>query len=100
MAKNLPYRKHSEAKTSRQIERYMKGVSHHLRIDILGYVGDHEGASLEQITEALAGNFKTVGHHVTKLYAAGLINKQYAGHSVQHSLSPYGQKVLKFMDSF
>ncbi len=100
MAKNLPHLKHSEAKTSHQFERYFKGVSHHIRIDILQYVSEHEEASLDSIVSALDGNIKTISHHTHKLVFAGLLNKKYEGHTVLHSLSPYGKKFIKFLDLF
>jgi len=34
------------------------------------------------------------------LVQAGLLNKRYQGRSVIHSLSPYGEKFIKFIKTF
>jgi predicted transcriptional regulator len=87
-------------KTPKQLERYFKGAANHRRIEILRLVGDDDGISLEGLTKALGGNFKTISEHTKKLVQAGLINKQYRGLRVEHHLSPYGERFLDFIESF
>ncbi|MFA6251459.1 MAG: winged helix-turn-helix domain-containing protein [Candidatus Paceibacterota bacterium] len=87
-------------KTSKQLERYFKGVSNHRRIDILLAVEKNEGISVEEIANLLETNFKTISQHTHSLVRAGLLNKKYAGRQVTHSLSPYGRSFIKFMKSF
>lgn len=87
-------------KTAKQMERHLKGMSNHYRIEILLLVAEREGITLEDIVETLGANEKTLGEHARRLYAAGLINKKYRGKFVEHTLSPYGRKFVQFLKSF
>ena len=82
------------------MEGHLKGISNHHRIEILLLVADQEGITLEDITEALKANDKTIGEHTRRLYQAGLLNKKYRGKFVEHSLSPYGKTFVRFLQSF
>ena len=90
----------TKKKTSKQLERHFKGVANHYRIAILLLVSKQKGISLDEITVSVGGNFKTISEHTKKLVQAGLVEKKYVGRSVAHSLSPYGQKFIKFIESF
>jgi len=87
-------------KTSKQLERHFKGMANHWRIDILILVDKKDGISVENIANILKGNFKTISQHTRSLVQAGLLNKNYAGRQVIHSLSPYGKMFIKFIQSF
>ncbi len=87
-------------KTAKQMERHLKGVANHYRIEILLLVGASPGIILEDIVNTLKANEKTIGEHVRRLAAAGLINKKYRGHAVEHNLSPYGRTFVKFLHNF
>ena len=87
-------------KTSKQFERYCKGVANHYRISILLLVSKNEGITLDGIVTSLNGNTKTISSHTHRLVQAGLLNKKYQGQQVVHSLSPYGKKFVKFIQSF
>ena len=87
-------------KTSKQLERYFKGVANHWRIAILQAVEKNEGISVEGVSTALGANMKTISQHTHALVRAGLLNKKYLGRQVAHSLSPYGKAFLKFMRTF
>jgi len=87
-------------KTSDQIERHTKGISNHYRIDILFVIDQHKIISLDKISKILDANPKTIGEHTRRLYRAGLINKNYNGRFVEHSLSPYGKFFVKFLKDF
>ena len=87
-------------KTTKQLERYFKGVSNHNRLDILRLVDKNEGITLSQISEDLNKNIKTTSEHTRRLVLAGLLNKKYKAQEVWHSLSPYGKCFLKFINSF
>jgi len=87
-------------KTARQLERHLKGISNHRRIEILRLVGKQEGISLEDIADGLECNIKTISEHTRRLVQAGLVNKKYQGRSVAHSLSPYGQRIIAFINAF
>jgi len=87
-------------KKPKQLERYFKGVANHNRINIILIVHENPGVNLEEITRRLKGNFKTISEHTRKLVQAGLLNKKYNGHIVEHTLSPYGQSFYKFINAF
>lgn len=93
-------KKNCQANCEKSIERHFKGIANHYRIAILILVGSQPGISVEDIANQLRGNFKTISEHTRRLVQAGLVNKQYQGHHVTHTLSPYGQIVLRFVKSF
>ncbi len=86
-------------KNPKQIERHFKGMANHWRISILYLVHKQPDITLEQITEHLDANIKTISEHTRRLLQAGLLNKNYKGRHVLHSLSPYGKKTIQFMNS-
>jgi len=82
------------------MERHLKGMANHYRIEILLLVAAQEGITLEDIVEALRANEKTIGEHTRRLFQAGLIDKRYRGKFVEHKLSPYGKTFVRFLESF
>jgi DNA-binding MarR family transcriptional regulator len=82
------------------MERHLKGMANHYRIEILLLIARSEGIILEDIVARTKANPKTIGEHTRRLHQAGLINKDYRGHFVEHSLSPYGRTFVKFLKSF
>jgi len=89
-----------EQRKSYQLERHIKGVANHWRIEILIVVQSNEGITLEKISEILDCNIKTLSGHTRRLVQAGLMNKRYMGQNVSHTLSPYGKIFYKFIKSF
>ncbi len=87
-------------KTAKQMERHLKGVANHYRIEILFLVAERTGITLADIIEALGANEKTIGEHTRRLLQAGLIDKKYRGKFVEHTLSPYGKTFISFLKSF
>jgi DNA-binding MarR family transcriptional regulator len=87
-------------KTAKQLERHLKGIANHRRIEILRQIDKSEGITLEDIADNLECNIKTISEHTRRLVQAGLVNKKYEGRSVAHSLSPYGQRIVKFINAF
>lgn len=87
-------------KTAKQMERHLKGMANHYRIQILLVVAEREGITLEDIVSELGANVKTIGEHTRRLYQAGLLNKKYRGKFVEHTLSPYGKTFVSFLKSF
>jgi len=99
--KNMAQEKNKpKIKSAKQMERHLKGISNHHRIEILLLVSEHEGITLESITDNLGVNEKTIGEHTRRLNQAGLLNKKYRGKFVEHSLSPYGKMFVRFLKSF
>lgn len=88
-------------KTPEQLERHFKGVAHHRRVEVLLLVSRQENISLMGIAKALKCNFKTLAEHTRKLVQAGLLNKSRTNDgTARHSLSPYGKRFVKFIESF
>ncbi len=87
-------------KTPKQMERHLKGVANHRRIEILFLVSREEGISVEGISSNLKCNFKTISEHIRRLVQAGLVDKKYEGHFVKHYISPYGRIFVAFLTSF
>lgn len=87
-------------KSSKQLERHLKGVANHHRIEILMLIAEREGLTLEQISDALKTNLKTTSAHTTRLQQAGLLQKKYLGRNVMHTLSPYGYIFYSFLKTF
>jgi len=87
-------------KTPKQLERYFKGAANHRRIAILILVQNSEGITVEGIAGRLSTDFKNISQHTRRLVQAGLLNKEYRGRQVAHSLSPYGKAFLVFMKTF
>lgn len=90
----------TKEKTAKQMERHLKGMANHYRIEILLYVADNNRATLDDIVTALGANEKTLGEHTRRLTVAGLVNKKYRGKFVEHTLSPYGKTFVNFLKSF
>jgi DNA-binding transcriptional ArsR family regulator len=88
------------SKSAKQMERHLKGISNHYRIEILLLIAEHEKITLEEIVKQLKANEKTIGEHTRRLYLAGLINKKYRGRFVEHSPSPYGKAFVRFLRVF
>ena len=82
------------------MERHLKGMANHYRIEILFLVAAREGITLEDIVAALGANEKTIGEHTRRLFQAGLLDKKYRGKFVEHKLSPYGKTFVRFLESF
>ena len=82
------------------MERHLKGLANHWRLQILLLLLDNSSLNLLAISEAVGGNLKTIAEHTRRLYIAGLIDKQYRGREVIHNLSPYGERFIKFVKSF
>ncbi len=90
----------NKRKTAKQMERHLKGMANHYRIEILLLIAEQGNITLQFIVDALEANEKTLGEHTRRLYNAGLINKNYRGKFVEHNLSPYGKTFVKFLKSF
>ncbi len=82
------------------MERHLKGLANHYRIEILLAVASHPRITLEEIIELIKANEKTIGEHARRLNIAGLINKKYQGKFVLHELSPYGKVFADFLKTF
>lgn len=82
------------------MERHLKGMANHYRIAILLLIAGNKKITLQTIVEKLKANEKTIGEHTRRLVTAGLINKEYRGKFVEHTLSPYGKIFVDFLKEF
>ena len=87
-------------KNSKQIEKHLKGIANHRRIDILLLISDSRALTVDDIAKNLNCNFKTISGHTLKLVSAGLVDKNYSGRAILHSLSPYGKILANFINEF
>lgn len=87
-------------KTAKQMERHLKGIANHYRIEILLLIAGNAGITLDDIVKSIGANQKTVGEHTRRLHQAGLVNKKYRGRFVEHELSPYGKTFIRFLEAF
>ena len=87
-------------KTAKQMERHLKGIANHYRIEILLLITDKPRLTLDEIVKTIGANEKTLAEHTRRLHVAGLINKNYRGHFVEHTLSPYGKTFVRFLSAF
>lgn len=90
----------AKIKTAKQMERHLKGIANHYRIEILLLLSQKGNMTLEGIISAVNANEKTIGEHTRRLFIAGLVNKRYRGKFVEHSLTPYGKNFVKFLEAF
>jgi len=84
-------------KSYRRLEGLVRGFSNHRRIQILEFLERHPETSVEDISDLLRVNFKTISGHLKRLAIAGLIVKGMRGKLVFHKLSPRGQMVLGWL---
>lgn len=84
-------------KIAKRLERVFKGVANHNRVKILEYIAEENETTLWQISQGLKIDFKNASQHTARMEKAGLIKKEYFGRSVMHYLTPYGEKVYKFI---
>lgn len=82
------------------MERHLKGMANHHRINILLLVAEREGITLDSIATTLDANEKTIGEHTRRLLVAGLLSKNHHGKYVEHKLTPYGKTFVRFLKSF
>jgi len=90
----------AKIKTPKQMERHLKGMANHRRIEILLLIAYNKGITLDSIIYRTGANEKTIGEHARRLYNAGLVNKEYHGKFVKHTLSPYGKIFVNFLKLF
>jgi DNA-binding transcriptional ArsR family regulator len=79
-----------------EIERIMKGVANHRRVQILDLLSDKPELSVGDIAQEIKVDFRTTSEHTRKLVLAGLVMKRYEGNVVRHALTDRGKSILKF----
>jgi predicted transcriptional regulator len=59
-------------KTTKQMERHLKGIANHYRIEILLLIDAQNGVTLEEIVSTVGANEKTLGEHTRRLRQVGV----------------------------
>ena len=85
------------AKTTRKLERVVKGFANHRRIEILMLLGKEPELSVTEIAESLHINLKTASEHIRRLTISGLVLKRNQGSAVRHVPTVVGTSILKFL---
>jgi DNA-binding MarR family transcriptional regulator len=98
--KNKSAGKITKTKSPRQMERHLKGVANHRRIEILFLIAEHRGITVDVISGKTKCNMKTISSHILRLENAGLVRKRNVGRAVSHELSPYGKSIHTFLTTF
>jgi len=80
------------------LERVLKGVANHRRIEILRLVAREPGLSLSAIAEQTGVGVPTTQEHVRRLHAAGLVSKARKDRRVEHVITPIAEAVLHAME--
>ena len=81
---------------ARKVERILKGVASHRRIEMLHLLKKEPELSVEDIAEKLRIGYQNASDHIRKLAIAGLVAKRSDGTSVRHKLTPRGEHILVF----
>jgi len=80
-----------------QLERIIKGVSNHRRIEILELLKNKPELSVADVADTLHVNVKTISEHIRRLAIAGFVLKRSDGNNVRHKLTERGMAMLKFL---
>jgi len=90
-------------KTAKQLERHMKGVANHRRIDILFLIAKQDDITLEEIAEHLNCNMKTVSEHAatrpSRTRGQKIPGKDCPTHpfALRQNLPPIPHNILTFL---
>ena len=82
---------------AKYLEKIIKGASNHRRIEIIDVLDKLPQQTAMQLSERLNVNYKTLSEHLRRLAHAGLVEKNYRGAEVQHTLTDLGETILKFL---
>ena len=80
-----------------ELERIVKGIANHRRIEILELLGKKPEMSVTEIAEKVKSNFKTTSEHIRRMAIAGLLMKRSDSKSVRHKLTKRGELILTFL---
>ena len=85
-----------DKKRHRELEKILKGVASHRRVQIVDLLEKEAELSVLDIAEHLAIDFRTASEHLRKLVIAGIVMKRSDGAAVRHALTTRGKYILKF----
>lgn len=84
-------------KTDRELERIIKGVANHRRLQILALLHKEPELSVQEIAEALKSEMKNISAHINKMAISGLVMKRSDNKAVRHKLTKRGEVILTFV---
>ncbi|MEX2052501.1 MAG: winged helix-turn-helix domain-containing protein [Candidatus Paceibacterota bacterium] len=84
-------------KSNRELERIIKGVANHRRLQILALLSKEPELSVQEISDRLKSDMKNISAHIGKMAIAGLLMKRSDSKSVRHKLTSRGNIILKFV---
>ena len=79
-----------------QLERIIKGVANHRRIEVLQLLAKKPELSVLEIADELRLDMKNAAQHIQKMAIAGLLMKRHEFNNVRHKLTPRGESILEF----
>ena len=85
-----------DKKSHRELERILKGVANHRRLQIAELLQKEPDLSVSEIAERITIDFRTASEHLRKLAIAGIVMKRHEGAAVRHALTNRGKSILKF----
>ncbi|MBI3888653.1 winged helix-turn-helix transcriptional regulator [Candidatus Nomurabacteria bacterium] len=88
MSQKLEYKK---------LERIIKGVANHRRLQILELIEKEPELSVLEISEKLKSEFKNISAHINKMAVSGLVMKRSDSKSIRQKLTKRGINILKFV---
>jgi len=74
-----------------------KGFANKHRIGMLILLDKTAGLSVGELADVLGISFRTASEHSSRLASAGLVLKSHTAQQVEHSLTPTGKRVVKFL---
>lgn len=80
----------------REVERILKGVANHRRVEILALLSQKPELSVEEVSEKLRIGYQNASDHIRKMAIAGLVMKRSDGAAVRHKLTKRGEVMLVF----
>lgn len=84
-------------RTPQELQLISRGFANRHRIRILALLSQKPDMSVSELSEALRISFRTASEHTRRLANAGLIKKSYNIQQVEHTLTPLGRQVVKFL---
>jgi DNA-binding MarR family transcriptional regulator len=84
----------------RKLEKAMKGVASHRRIQMLTLIDAAEGVDVSGLSDKTGQSMRSTSEHLKRLEAAGLVSKKSEGRRVTVTVTPGGSAVLAFLGSF
>ena len=81
----------------KRVERIVRGVSCHRRVQILELLVREPGLSLKQISLRLRADFKVIAEHTRRMELAGHLEKRQVGRDVRHVPTDRGEQTLGFL---